>query len=91
MNLDALWRTWGDELPLWEASYELDPPTEERIDNAAWQTARAARSDKTIYRSEFDGTEQNREIKYQPPNEMAAEAQKIADSWPHGKEKKANA
>jgi hypothetical protein len=72
-------------LPAFEASFELDPPAPERIDNAAWQIARAERTKATIYQTEFDGTEKDRpaEVRQQPPEEMAKVAEKIAASWPH--------
>jgi len=82
VSLENLWRSWGNELPLWEASYELDPPLEERIENAAWQIARAARTPHAIYRSEFDGRERP-PAPPRPPEELAAEAAKIAAAWPH--------
>ncbi len=81
MSLDALWSGWGDELPLWEAALELDPPAPERIDNAAWQIARAA-GQKTIYQRNFDGTEQPA-AEPQPPEEMAKVADGIEKSWPN--------
>jgi hypothetical protein len=69
-------------LPLWEASYELDPPVEERLDNMGWQIARAARTPHAIYRSEFDGTEKP-PAPPRPPAELAAAAAKIEAAWPH--------
>jgi hypothetical protein len=79
-----LWSDWGDELPLFEASVELDPPIEERTEHAAWHIARAARTKATIYRSEFDGTERP-PAPPKSPGELAAVATKIEASWPHNK------
>ena len=76
----SLLRSWGEELPAWEASLDLDPPAEERLDNAAWQIARAARFPGAIYRSEFDGTEKP-PAQPQSPEDMAKEAAKIAARW----------
>ena len=63
-----------------EASFELDPPLAKRIEYAAWQISRAARTQATIYRSDFDGSEQGPRPP-QPPEEMAKEAEKIATRW----------
>ena len=82
MTLEDLWRYWGDELPLHEASAELDPPLAERLENACWQIARAARTKATIYRGEFDGREQEQRPQHSTAD-MRAESEKIAKSWPH--------
>jgi len=57
----------------------------ERIDNAAWQIARAARFKGTIYESDFDGREKIRtaDVPHQSDEEMLAEATKIEAAWPH--------
>jgi hypothetical protein len=85
-----LWTRWGDELPLFEASAELDPPIEKRVENAAWQLARAARYKGTIYDSDFDGTEKvkTEQGHVQSDEEMLAEATKIEAGWPHKAEPK---
>ena len=80
-----MWERWGRELPLWELSFELDPPEADRIDAAAWQIARAARTKETIYQSDFDGRETPAVVNVQPPEEMAKVQQQIAASWPKQK------
>lgn len=75
-------------MPLWEASFELDPPIEERTDNAAWQISRAARYRGTIYETDFDGTEREADfVRQQPFEEQLREAEKIDAAWPHSKPK----
>jgi len=72
-------------MPFWEASFELDPPAPERIDNAAWQLARAARTRSTIYDSDFDGRQRPPATiaGKQRPQQMLAEAERIEAAWPH--------
>jgi len=91
--IEELWQRFGAELPLWEASFELDPPAPERIDNAAWQIARAARFKGTIYDSDFDGTEKLRtaDVPHQSDEQMLIEATKIESTWPHRVEVKREA
>lgn len=75
MTLGEFYKRYGDEIPLWEALHELDPPIEERLDAAAWNLARAAKS-KAIYRRDFCGVV----LPPRPPQsvaEMAAEAEQI--------------
>jgi hypothetical protein len=69
---------WGDELPWHEASQELDPPTPERIDRAAFQLAKSIKGE----RADFNGTEQPA-AEPQPPEEMAKVADGIEKSWPN--------
>lgn len=78
-----MWRSWGDELPLFEASLDLDPSLDKWIANAAWQTAKSARATKSvIYESDFYATEKA-EVSQQSAEEMLKEAAKIEATWPH--------
>ena len=88
--IDELLTRWGDSLLLTEASFELDPPIEKRVERAAWQIARSARTKDTIYDSDFDGTEKLKvdQVHVQSDEEMLAEATKIEDTWPHKTESK---
>ena len=77
-----MWKRWADELPLWEAWFELNPPLEKWVANAAWQQTRAAdRRAGTIYESDFYATEKE-EAAAQTEKEMAQEAAKIETLWP---------
>ena len=76
MSLDALWNGWGDELPLWEAALEVDPPEAERIDYAAWQLARSIKGE----RADFDGKEH--EAAVQSPKEADEAAKQLNEIWP---------
>lgn len=77
MSLGALWSGWADELPLHEASLELDPPEEERIDRAAYQLARSIKGQP----ADFDGKEHDPK-----PPQTEEEADKAAEqlnaTWP---------
>ena len=73
--LDELWKRWADELPLWEAYFELDPPLRKVIQHVGWELARA-RARSMIYKSDFDASERQA-APVQSPKEMASEAAKI--------------
>ena len=67
---------WGDELPWHEASQELDPPTPERIDRAAFQLAKSIKGE----RADFNGTEHEAAI--QSTEEADEAAKELSVMWP---------
>ena len=77
MSLGALWSGWADELPLHEASLDLDPPEAERIDRAAYQLARSIKGE----RADFDGKE-HEPAAPQTKEEADKEAVKLNEIWP---------
>ena len=76
VSLGILWSGWGDELPLHEASLELDPPEAERIDRAALQLAKSIKGE----RADFNGTEHEAAI--QSTEEADEAAKKLSVMWP---------
>ncbi len=79
MSLGVLWSGWGDELPLHEASLELDPPESERIDRAAHQLARAIKGQP----ADFDGREHPAQMQTTAEADKAAET--LNATWPRVK------
>jgi hypothetical protein len=83
VTYEDLLTRWAEELPAWEASFQLDPPVEEFVANAAWQAARAP-TRHTIYEDDFYATERPREAEapQQSEEEMDREATKLNAMWP---------
>ena len=82
MSLERLLRGWGDELPLHEASYQLDPPPEKWIARAAFKTA--VLKPGMVYEKDFCATEEPgaTEAPAQTAAEMDKEAEKLNVLWP---------
>lgn len=81
MTYEDLLTRWAEELPAWEASFQLDPPVEKFVANAAWQLARSP-TRPTIYEQDFYATEQLAEAPAQTTEEADKEAVKLNEMWP---------
>lgn len=82
MTYEDLLTRWGEELPAWEASFQLDPPIEKFVGNAAWQIARSPGKG-MIYEADFYATERpGPAVPAQTDEDMDKEAVKLNAMWP---------
>jgi hypothetical protein len=82
VTYEDLLSRWGEELPAWEASFQLDPSVEKFVANAAWQLA-ASKGKHTIYEADFYATERpGPQVPAQTEEDADKEAMKLNATWP---------